>query len=102
MTKIAKYAAMMVGAMFLTGCFGTKIIYKDKYVGIPDELIPKCKLEKPPAKKDYVTLDEKEKENVLTNFANKQTTNAGNCAATVEKVRDWDQKQRKIYTEEKK
>lgn len=90
--------------LFLTACETNPTIqYKTQTVLIypPKELIVKCESDIPPKKTEYTNSTTEQKEKLLVDYSNAQTTHLRKCASTINKIDDWVEKQKKIYNDKK-
>lgn len=95
---------ILIAIAMLAGCetvpVKPEIVYRNKFVEIPKELLKRCDSSKPPARKDYVETDDaRAKEKMLTDFSIAQTNVIRKCGDTIDSIGDWNEKQKKIYAE---
>lgn len=83
----------------LAGCCDTKIIYKDKFmlVDIPVVYLSQCSVNKPPARVDYIGLDYRSKEEVLTDYSMSLLSDLSACNIQQTGLNNWYIEQKKIY-----
>lgn len=104
MNKMKQLLIFFSICLLLAGCETNPVVqYKTQTVLIypPKELMVKCESDSPPKKSEYIVATTEQKEKLLVDYGNAQTTHLRKCASTVNKIEEYVEKQKKIYNDKK-
>ena len=86
----------------LSGCANTPVSVVSKQqtvvVSIPDPLLEQCTIDAPPDKDTYLKSSWPDKENSLSDYIVKLLKNLANCNTQLKNAKDFQDKQKTLYS----
>jgi hypothetical protein len=100
-----KLILLILLPLVLTGCPKDTIIvkeYVDKPIYVPSKFTEACGVTHPPSKEEFMKANLLVRQTMLTRYITNLLRDIKLCDVQLESIRDWNKKQKKIYSNKQK